>query len=189
MKSKTTVAAAVAGSALALTGIVAGATVAAADPTPTPSAGPSASSAPSTDPKASPNDQGRPEDGRRGGSVVSVAALAEKLGLAEDKVREALQAVRQELRPDRDADSAAKPSRDERQSELAKLLAEKLGVAQSAVEQALTELRETAQADGIAALKERLAEAVKAGTLTQAEADAVVKAAEAGVIPAGPGRR
>ncbi len=190
MKSKTTVAAAVAGSALALTGIVAGATAAAADPTPTPSAGPSASSSPSADPKEAPNDQDRQGPGRHGGpGGVSAAALAEKLGLTEDKVAEALQAIRQELRPDRDTAPDAKPAPAELRSELAKLLGEKLGVEQSAVEQALTELREAAQADGIAALKERLAEAVKAGTLTQAEADAVVKAAEAGVIPTGPGRR
>lgn len=183
MKSKTTVAAAVAGGALALTGIVAGATVAAADPTPPPSASPSA------DPRTGPNDQAGPGLKGRHVGFVSASALAEKLGLDEAKVSEALQAAREELLPDREADPDSRPSPEQRQAELAKALAEKLGVEQSAVEKALTELRDEAKADGIAALKERLAEAVKAGTLTQAEADAVVKAAEAGVIPAGPGRR
>ena len=47
---------------------------------------------------------------------------------------------------------------------------------------ALEELRTQEQADHAAALKPRLDQAVKDGTLTQAEADAVTKAAEKGVI-------
>ncbi|GAB3750651.1 hypothetical protein [Microlunatus parietis] len=189
MRSKTTVAAAIAGSALAVTGIVAGTGVAAAEPTPTPSAGPSASGTPSADPRKAPDDRTGPVRHTGPGGVFAAPELAEKLGLDEALVDEALRAAFQELRPDRDADPDDRPSREERQQQLTKLLAEKLGVEQAAVEKALTELREAARADGIAALKERLAEAVEAGTLTQAEADAVVKAAEAGVIPAGPGRR
>ena len=45
-----------------------------------------------------------------------------------------------------------------------------------------TELRTAEQAKHAAALKPRLDQAVKDGTLTQAEADAVTKAAEKGVI-------
>ena len=53
---------------------------------------------------------------------------------------------------------------------------------------ALAELRATHEADHKAAFQTKLDEAVKAGTLTQAEADAVVKAADTGVIGYG-GRR
>ena len=81
-----------------------------------------------------------------------------------------------------------------RQQELAAALAKELGVEESKVSAALDKVREEqkknapaqgekpAQADRLAALKERLATAVSAGKLTQAEADAVVKAYEAGVL-------
>jgi len=73
---------------------------------------------------------------------------------------------------------------------LAKALAEKLGVDEAKVAAALAEIRAARQADRAAALKDKLDAAVKAGTLTQAEADAVQKAVEKGVIDAGgPGRR
>ena len=71
---------------------------------------------------------------------------------------------------------------------MAKALAEKLGLAEDKVATALTELREAHQAERAAALKERLDAAVQDGTLTQAEADAVTKAVEKGVIGGG-GRR
>ena len=95
-----------------------------------------------------------------------------------------MRAVREELRADRDKDPSTRPDRTDAEAELAKRLAAKLGVDQAAVEKAIAELRSADQAEALTSLKERLAEAVKAGTLTQAEADAVVKAAEAGVIPA-----
>ena len=47
---------------------------------------------------------------------------------------------------------------------------------------AFDEIRAARQADRAAELKTRLDAAVKAGTLTQAEADAVTKAVEKGVI-------
>ncbi len=188
-KTRTTVAAAVIGGALAVGGIAVTASVAAADPTQTPSAPPSAGapSAPTERPDGPRPDRG--EHGRFGPGGVSAADLAKKLGLAEDKVSEALRAVREDLRSDRDQDPSTRPSRTEAEAELAKRLAEKLGIDQTAVEKAITELRAADQAEALTSLKERLADAVKAGTLTQAEADAVVKAAEAGVIPTGPGHR
>lgn len=182
-RSKTRVAAAIVGGALALGGITAGATVAAADPTESPSATPSAG-------PPTPNVPATPGSGPSDGQVrhpevggLWAAGLAEKLGLDEDKVREALESVHREMRADRE-DLSDPPSRDERAAERAKRLAEKLGVDQSDVETAIAELQDAHKVVAFTSLKERLAEAVEEGTLTQAEADAVVKATEAGVIPA-----
>ena len=69
---------------------------------------------------------------------------------------------------------------------LAASLAKSLGIDESKVTAALDELRTAEQADHAAALKPRLDQAVKDGTLTQAEADAVTKAAEKGVIGGAP---
>ena len=63
--------------------------------------------------------------------------------------------------------------------------AETLGVSPDQVTSALEEIRSKAQADRAAGLQERLDQAVADGTLTQDEADAVMKAAREGVIPMG----
>ena len=68
---------------------------------------------------------------------------------------------------------------------MAKSLATALGVDESKVTAALTEIRAAGQAERAAALKTRLDTAVKDGTLTQTEADAVTKAVEKGVIGGG----
>ena len=84
--------------------------------------------------------------------------------------------------------------REARQNELAEKLAKELGVDQAKVKAALekiqTEEQTAAKTDRLAALKTRLDQAVKDGKLTQAEADAIYKAAENGTLPAGggPGR-
>lgn len=74
------------------------------------------------------------------------------------------------------------PGRGIDNAELAKQLAEKLGVDEAKVLKALEEIQAAQDAERAAALTTKLDEAVKAGTLTQAEADAVKKAAEKGVI-------
>ncbi len=102
----------------------------------------------------------------------------------------ALQEIREANRPAMpstapSADPSAKPTRPdpaEREAALAKALAEKLGVDRALVTKALDEIKAARQADRAAELKTRLDAAVKAGTLTQAEADAVTKAVEKGVI-------
>ncbi|MER5335565.1 hypothetical protein [Micromonospora sp. NPDC002717] len=86
----------------------------------------------------------------------------------------------------------------ERQAEFAEALAEELGVPTDKVTAALEKVREARKpadrpergdsADRQAALKERLAQAVEDGKLTQEQADAITAAAEAGVFP-GPGGR
>ncbi|MER7332082.1 MULTISPECIES: hypothetical protein [unclassified Micromonospora] len=88
--------------------------------------------------------------------------------------------------------------RAERQAEFAEALAKELGVDTDKVTAALEKVREAQKpadrpergdsADRQAALKERLAQAVEDGKLTQEQADAITAAAEAGVL-AGPGGR
>lgn len=96
------------------------------------------------------------------------------------------------------------------QGEFAKALAKELGIDEQKVSDALTKVREQLKpqsgeqrngdrnpdqskkpdaADRTAKLKERLAQAVKDGKITQSEADAITKAAEAGVLMGGPGPR
>ena len=71
------------------------------------------------------------------------------------------------------------------QAELAKSLAASLGIDEAKVTAALEELRTAEQAEHAAELKTRLDKAVTDGKLTQAEADAVTKAVQNGVIGGG----
>jgi len=170
---------------------------AAADPTSSPSPSPSTSSS------ADPGHRGGPGDHRGPGRGMVDAdlakQLAEKLGVTEAEATEALKAIREANKPSADptarpsADPTARPSADptarptrpdpaEREAQLAAQLAEKLGVDEAKVTKAFEEIRAARQADRAAALKSRLDSAVEAGTLTRAEADAVTKAVEKGVI-------
>ena len=87
--------------------------------------------------------------------------------------------------------SAPDDRRAERQSELAADLAAELGIEESKVAAALEKVREKRVAEArtqrTAELKTRLDAAVTAGTLTREQADAILKAAEAGVLPGGSG--
>lgn len=136
-----------------------------------------------TTPATSHPDRGSGRDGHGPGAGLA-EELAEKLGVDESTVKTALANARKTLTPsDGTTDRAA------RDAALAKALAEELKVDQAKVAAALEEIRADAQAEGKSGLSTRLAEAVKAGTLTQAEADAVMKAAEAGIISYGRGGR
>ncbi|MEU5564702.1 hypothetical protein [Micromonospora musae] len=82
------------------------------------------------------------------------------------------------------------------QGKFAEELAKELGVPTEKVTDALKKLRDEHKADRPqrpsaedrqARLKERLDRAVQDGKLTQEQADAIVKAVEAGVFPGGPG--
>lgn len=85
----------------------------------------------------------------------------------------------------------AKQAREDRQEKLAAALAKELGIDQKKVSDALTkvqkDLASDAKSEHADALKDRLAKAVKDGKLTQAQADAIIAAAEKGVLPGGGG--
>lgn len=155
--------------------------VASATTTPTPSA---TSSADSTTP---PQGHGRP--GGHGPDRGQLAAdLAAKLGVDEAKVTDALKAFREANKPTTpptQGTEGTKPDRTAQEAALAKSLAAALGIDESKVTAALEEIRTAAQEERAAALKSRLDKAVADGKLTQAEADAVTKAVEAGVIGGG----
>ncbi|MFP5283718.1 MAG: hypothetical protein ACLGIF_09735 [Actinomycetes bacterium] len=174
----------VAASAAALGAGLGVAGVASADPTPTPSASPSSSASAAPD-----SDRRDGGFGRRGHGVgPDTAALAQKLGVAEDKLRDALREIHDENKPTaKPTPGTDRPDPAERDAELAGQLAEKLGLDEAKVKAALDELRTERQQERAEALQSRLDQAVKDGTLTQAEADAVTKAVEKGVI--GGGRR
>jgi hypothetical protein len=116
---------------------------------------------------------------------MRASELAAKLGVDEAKVTEALKAFREANKPTTRPAEGQKPDRAAMEAALAKSLAESLGIEESKVTAALDELRTEAQSDRAAALKTRLDKAVSDGTLTQAEADAVTKAVEKGVIGGG----
>lgn len=169
---------AVAAGALAL-GAGAGVTsMASAATTPTPSA---SSSSDSTMPA---DGHGKP-GGHRGDRGQIASELATKLGVDEAKVTEALQAFREANKPATPPAEGTKPDRAAMDAALAKSLAASLGIEESKVTAALEEIRAAAQAEHAAELKGRLDTAVSDGILTQAEADAVTKAVENGVIGGG----
>ncbi|MFJ6358419.1 hypothetical protein [Pseudarthrobacter oxydans] len=160
---------------------VAGMASATTTPTPTPSASASADGSTSTMPG------GMGKHGGRGGErgIAQASALAEKLGVEEAKVTEALQAFRDANKPAGPPAEGEKPDAATREAALAKSLTESLGIEESKVTAALEELRSERQAEKAAGLKTRLDQAVADGKLTQAEADAVTKAVENGVIGGG----
>lgn len=136
----------------------------------------------------------------RGPGGFDTAELAEKLGVEESELSEALDAVRESQRPAQQdaakgADSSEASQEDlsaaheERQAAFASALAEELGIDEATVTSAMEELRAAAESEREASEKQVLADAVSEGTLTQEEADAVQKAAEAGIvrIDQGPG--
>ncbi|MET3962846.1 DNA-binding MarR family transcriptional regulator [Marmoricola sp. OAE513] len=135
--------------------------------------------------------------GERGG--YDAAALAKALGLKEATVKKALDAVRDELRPEKPADGT-KPTppteaeRAARQAKFVTALAKELNVSEAKVktavaaqEKKLEAAREERRTESRADLVTRLDAAVKAGTLTEADKTSVLKAFDAKVIGDGPG--
>lgn len=94
--------------------------------------------------------------------------------------------------PGTDANTTREQKQTERREALAAGLAKELGISQDKVTAALekveTSLEADAKADRQAALKSRLDQAVKDGKLTQEQADAILKASDAGVLLGGGGR-
>ena len=150
--------------------------------------------------------QGGPADGQRGGPGggplglrgVETAALAQKLGVEESKLREALQSIHQsqesrgtpsqgqssgngsgqateEGQGQPPAAPAGEPESGDRDAEIAKALAQALGIDESTVTTAIQEVRTEAN-------KKVLDQAVSDGKITQEEADAITKAAASGIV-------
>ena len=149
--------------------------------TPAPSA---SSSAPADSGNGgAPDGMGR-HGGRGGHGEDRAAALAAKLGVDQTKVQDALKAFRDANKPTAPAEGQ-KPDPAAREAALAKSLAGALGIDEAKVTAALQEIRSDEQSEHAAELKTRLDKAVTDGKLTQAEADAVTKAVQNGVIGGG----
>ncbi|WP_426998688.1 hypothetical protein [Pseudarthrobacter sp. N5] len=160
--------------------------MASATTTPTPSASSSASPGTSTGgtaPEAVKGMRGGHSHGGFGG--VDAAELATKLGVDQTKVTDALKAFRDANKPTTPPAEGTRPDPATLQADLAKSLASSLGIDEAKVTAALDELRSAEQAEHAAALKTKLDKAVTDGKLTQAEADAVTKAVQSGVIGGG----
>lgn len=124
------------------------------------------------------------------GPGLDAAALAEALGVSEDKVSDALDKAREATKPD-DADKPAagerptpptEAERTARQAALAKALAEELGIDQAKVTAALESVRAAHDAERRTDLAERLDQAVADGELTAGDKASVLKAYDAGVL-------
>ena len=162
--------------------------VASAQPTPTPTPGTPPGAGGSATPGPGPGFRPGPLGHRdQGGGLAK--QLADKLGVDQTKVSDALRSVWQARRPTNLPSPGSAPGIRDRAADdaaLAKALAGPLGVDEAKVKIALDAIRQAHQADRAQALQTRLDAAVKAGTLTQAEADAVRKAVAVGVVPFGP---
>jgi hypothetical protein len=200
--------AAVVGAAAAAIGLGMSAGARAADSTPTPS--PTGSNQPgrpgqpgSTNPAPGNGGPGRGMGFGHGGRFglakgADLSELASKLGVDESKLRDALKAVRDDLRAARKAPGTpsgtpsgtpGKADLSALQDQFAQLLAKELGLDVNTVKTALAEVRAAVAADRQKAFDDRLDQAVKDGKLSQAEADAVKKAAKEGIIGMGRGPR
>ncbi|MFG1777155.1 hypothetical protein ACGFIG_12095 [Micromonospora sp. NPDC049048] len=123
-------------------------------------------------PSASATENGERQQQRTDRQAEFAEKLAEELGVDTDKVTAALEKLRAEHKP---ADRAGKGDKGDRPERGDKGDRPERG-------------ERGDSADRQAALKERLAQAVEDGKLTQEQADAVTAAVEAGVLP-GPGGR
>ena len=177
--------AAAAAAGVALTGLgVSASQVALADPTPS---SPPSSAAPTAAPSGAPSGtpgQGKGHAGPRAERQAHLTQLAKALGVDEAKLRTAVQEVRTARQADRPAPGQrlTKDQRQARRDAYVKALAEKLGVSESKVSDALKQVRTDERAQAKQALSKRLDRAVKNGKLTRAEADAVLKAADLGIV-------
>lgn len=186
------IALAIAGGAIVLGSGVTAATIASAD-TPTPSPTPSQSwqrgggygRMGGSATAANPNTGLR--NGGGYGAVANTEYLAGKLGVSQEAVTAALQkyhATNSTQPRGRDLTDAQQAAQH---ASLAAFLATELKVPEATVLDALNSQSDVRQADRTADLKANLDQAVKDGRLTQAQADAILDAHDAGVRMGGMG--
>jgi hypothetical protein len=121
------------------------------------------------------------------GAVANSEYLAGKLGVSQDAVTAAMQqyhATNPVQTRGRDLTIA---QQDAQHADLAAFLAKELNVPEATVLSALDTQSEVRQADRTADLKVSLDQAVTDGRLTQEQADAILKAHDAGVRMGGMG--
>lgn len=179
-----------------------------ATPTPSPTSATQTTTQPTTQPTAPGTGTGGAQDTARRGAHhglgrgfmlglrmgADLDELAQKLGINETKLRAAIRGVHEDLKAGRASGSPTpRPAdRQARLDDLATRLAGRLGISADKVKSAMEDIRAAHEADREKAFSDRLDRAVTDGKLTRAEADAVKKAAKAGIIgmgaPGGPGR-
>lgn len=152
---------------------IAGPAYAAATDQPTSTAS-TPTAAPSTSASASAGSTDHRAQGRQFGAEFA-KDLAAQLGLPQQKVTTAIQQVRTELR------SAQKDGSATRDQFVTKL-ATKLGLDPTKVRNAVQAVRTTQQADRQTRLKTRLDQAVKAGKISQSDADAYLRVVQSGAL-------
>ncbi len=115
------------------------------------------------------------------GAVENTEYLASKLGVSQDAVTAAMQKYHT-TNPTQDRGRDLTDAQQATQhAELAAFLAKELNVSEATVLAVLNGQQDVRQADRTAQIKANLDESVKAGRLTQVQADAILAAHDAGV--------
>jgi hypothetical protein len=149
-----------------------------------------AQAADDTDSRPGPPVMGMHAHHRGPGGPAGGEDLAKALGVSEEKLRDAFEAVRDDVKParrslDRPPTSA---QRDALRDKLTAALAKELGLSEAKVEAAFEKVHKAHAADRREALSDRLDDAVEDGKLTNDDKASVLKAFDAGVL-GGPGPR
>ncbi|MFV0429870.1 MAG: hypothetical protein ACK5KO_10660 [Arachnia sp.] len=129
-----------------------------------------------------PGDHSRVRAGRGGGFGLDSQALAKKLGVTSAELDDALEDVHLDMNDADDDDATTSGDRDARHEAMIQALADELDLDPATVRTAMDELWTERDSQRAAEVNQRLDEAVADGTLTQAEADAVRKAVDAGIV-------
>lgn len=174
---------------LAAGAVAGGVTAASLSATAADDSGSSSDASSATAGERGPGGPGGPGGHGRGG-FMDAAALAEALDVSEDTLSDALDAVREAMKPDADSRPAdgerpALPTdeeRAEREAAFVSALAKELGIEESKVSDALETVQAARRAEHRTELSERLDQAVEDGDLTDADKASVLKAYDAGVL-------